>query len=184
MAGLSLYIGAPGMGKTTAALRDAAALEKAVFVIDSAGVVKVNGAQVYKSRREAFAAYGAGFSVVYIPKGPADLEALAEGFAKGRHAAVVLDELVYWTSAGYCPPALEKICRLHRHYELDLFFTTQQPQDVPGRVRNCATRVRVFRCSDARSLAAVDQWAPAGIVGGLPPYRSHDWSLDGSLRPA
>lgn len=185
MAGLNLYIGSPGMGKTVAALGDAAALEKAVFVIDSAGVdlpASVSGARLYHSRREALAAYGAGFSVRYVPRSPEDFAALGAAFEAGRYAVPVVDELVHWTSANYCPESWERLCRLHRHYFTDIFLTTQQPQDVPTKVRNCATRVKIFRCSDPRALEAVAHWANPEAVAVLPPFQFYEWRLDGASR--
>lgn len=181
MAGLNLYIGAPGMGKTVAALADAAALEKAVFVIDSAGVdlpPGCRGAALHHSRRSALEAYGAGFSVRYVPKTPRDFEALGAAFEAGRYGVVVVDELVHWTSANYCPEAWERLCRLHRHYFTDLFLTTQQPQDVPAKVRNCTTRAKVFNCSDPAALEAVSHWADPARVAVLPPFQWLEWRLN------
>jgi ATPase family protein associated with various cellular activities (AAA) len=188
MSGLNLYIGAPGTGKTFAALLDADALNRPVFIVDSSGVVDAEhgtdcGAAVLcRSRSEAWVRYGGGESVRYIPKDENDLNALFAGLNAAGSAAVVLDEIVHWTTGQYCPPDLLLSARLQRHYHLDLFFTTQQPQDVPSKIRNCATSVKVFKCSDQRALQACEQWAPPDIVQnlerGAPHYPYVFWGID------
>lgn len=193
MAGLNLYIGAPGTGKTFGALHDADELVRPVFIVDSAGVVDAahgtdpGNAVLCSSRPEAFQRYGQGQSVRYLPRSAADLDALFAGFNRGKNCVVVLDEIVHWTTAQYAPEHLQLSARLQRHYGLDLYFTTQQPQDVPARIRNCATRVKVYRCSDARALAACQQWADpeqvARLPVGAPAWPFIEWRLGQVPRP-
>lgn len=179
MSCLELCVGAPGTGKTHTALADAAALGQPVFVVDSNGVdlpTNISGARLYPSRKAAFEAYGAGESVRYIPKNVADFDALGAGFYHGRNAVVVVDELVNWTSAQVCPDSWLELTRLHRHVFCSIFLTTQQPQDVPAKIRNCITRAKIFRCSDPNALDAISHWADVAAVAALPDKQFLEWT--------
>lgn len=162
--GLEFLVGVPGCGKSFLALRRAAALGKPVIALDCRSMLPPECApEVHTLDAAIRRVYDQGESVRFRPRTVGELDgafAAARRIGKRFPISILLDESFVFLTAYYCPPALEDCCRTQRGLDLHIFVTTQQPQDIPARVRNCASAAFVFKCGDKLSIKAVSSWAP------------------------
>jgi hypothetical protein len=162
--GLEFYVGVPGCGKSFLALRRAAALGKPVIALDCRSMLPPECApEVHTLPAALRRVFDLGESVRFRPRTVPELDgafAAARKVGKRFPVTIIFDEPFVFLSANYCPPVMEDCCRTQRGLDLHIFLTTQQPQDIPARVRNCASAAFVFKCTDENSIKAVRSWAP------------------------
>lgn len=162
--GLEFYVGVPGCGKSFLALRRAAALGKPCLALDCRSMLPPECApEVYSLDGAIRRVFDQGESVRFKPRTVGELDgafAAARKIGKRFPVTILVDETFVFLSAGYCPPILEDCCRTQRGLDLHVYMTTQQPQDVPSKIRNCASAAFVFKCGDENSIKAVRSWAP------------------------
>lgn len=169
--GLVFLVGSPGSGKTHKALELARAIGKPTLAIDSARMIPPAAAPGVGSRDAALVqVYQVGGSCRWTPRTEAEFDSIfaaVERVGKRRPITVLVDELVFWTSSGYSPDHFLYCCRVQRDLELHLLVTTQQPQDLPGKIRNCASEVYGFKTVDRLALEGLRSWFNVDRVRAL-----------------
>lgn len=160
-----LYVGVPGSGKTTRALKEAGEFSRAlgwpILCVDSQGTI--SALPLAASVRDALeACYGRGEHVRIVPgkEGHGEVEKIAAAARACGRVVLLVDEVAYWASSRGTPPELETLLRAWRHASVVILMTTQYPGDVSPVVCTCAGRVVAFRCDALAALARLrDQWA-------------------------
>lgn len=183
--GVRFYIGEPDTGKTYLMLADAKRSKLPFIFVDSRGDGKnprylpplVGGPFEAIDR-----AFGAGKAARFIPKSEAQVDCLFAAAEKVRVPCCIgIDELVFWTTASYCPEHLLYCCRTYGHLgPLSVLATTQAPQDVPSKIRQCPTDVFLFRSTDARAREALRQWSGEADLAALPNRKFLHWRPTGN----
>ena len=87
---------------------------------------------------------------------PAALQAIMDiqaATGAAHRAAVIFDDCL--DQRAFASQLFTNLCTTFRHYRLDVYIVTQYLYKVPPTVRECATRVAVFRMTTERSLAAL-----------------------------
>lgn len=152
------YVGAPGTGKTYLALQHLAAIPAPHLLIDSQGCIGAEWSRfrVASVRAAVVAVWGDRVgTALYTPDGLDDVEALcrAAGAAGG---AVLIDEAAFWCRGQWCPPAISRLLRAHRHAGAHVLLTTQHIGDISPDAVNCATELYVFRQHSPRALKRLE----------------------------
>ncbi len=79
-----------------------------------------------------------------------DIQASTEG----KHRAfVIFDDCL--DQKGFASQLFTNLSTCYRHYKLDIFILTQYVYKIPPVVRECSTRVAVFRTTTKRSIEAL-----------------------------
>lgn len=184
--GFTFYVGEPHTGKTYLALYRAAESRRPLLMIDSTGARPLpHMPPLVNSRHDAIkAVWGRGEACRYIPKSVKDVDAIFAGCkpnAARIGVCILVDELSFWTSSAYAPPNMEDCIRTNQHVNLDVHVTTQAPQDIPPRLRNCASAVVAFRCSDDRVLSILKGRFPNDVetIRTLPNHKAVEWKAQG-----
>ena len=177
------YAGAPGSGKTTRALRDAASLSARtgwpIVALDTVGAAQFDAigrsGDLWDLARRV---WGRGEAGAYWPKGEEDAERFFAVMWGGRRAHVVVDEAHYWASPYRILPGLSLLLRSFRHAEVSLHLTTQSFGDIPQGALAQAPRLYIFRNLAPRALERLEDYT--GIEGSriraLPRFTFLSWS--------
>lgn len=128
-----------------------------------------------RSVREAIDwVWGASEHVAFTPTDPDEVEQLARACLDPGHVNLLIDELSYSVSSRRnVGSGLVQLMRLHRHANVNIFWTTQHlTGDVPQEVLSCAPRIAVFRCTAPAVLERLKQEGiDVAAVAALPAHR-------------
>lgn len=118
---------------------------------------------------------------VFTPSNDREFAALMAGVCtqKTGRCAVLIDEWTVWgMHSSYTPRPLRDGIRMHRHLMIDWHITTQAPQDLEARIRNCMTHVWAFRNTDLNAQKVLVQWFPdVEGFGVMPDKAVRKWPI-------
>lgn len=160
---VSVYVGSPGAGKTTLALRHAAELIQATgwpaIVVDLGAVSTFEAQPHVSSVREALeAAVGRGEHAYWTPRELGETEQLFAGVGAAREIVLLIDESHYLLARQRHAPELMRLMRAHRHRRVHVLLTTQAlSNDVPQEALACAPTLYVMRTTALTSLERLER---------------------------
>lgn len=106
-------------------------------------------------------------SIRWVPRSAQEFDAMAAAVLSAQAEAEKrdipelewnTDEIAAYTTAHYAPENFERVVRWHRHLRCEVRMTTQDPKDVPRKLRNCIRHVYCFRLEEEESLRVMKRW--------------------------
>ena len=162
--GVRWYVGAPGTGKTTRALADAAALVAEtgypLVVLDSAGAAQLETVpHVEQLEQLAERVWGKGLHTAWIGTDSEAVERLLAGVFAGGNCILLVDETAFWlTSRRGTSSWLLRLMRSHRHARVWLLLTTQHfSGDLPQEALACGPELLVSRVTSPTALDLLER---------------------------
>jgi DNA helicase HerA-like ATPase len=168
-AGINWYVGVPGSGKTTLAIRKALEEVKAtgrpLLIIDTEGVALPVAAPdgfrydlpFSKLDEVEGKLWTEGAAVRVLMQSEDHVTWLVKLVCGGRDVVVVFDEISYYSRGAGLNYDLGKLLRMHRHYRVSLHATTQYVGDIAPVALQCADTVFAFRTTAARALERLEE---------------------------
>jgi hypothetical protein len=154
MRGVTLYVGAPGTGKTHAALEDLRTWEGERWVMD------LGGSKLLESIPKGPTGAGAGLAGRFVreqrwtPETPDELDARLRLAYRRGNLALLVDDVAALPSK-----EVGRLCRLWRPRNIRLLLTTQHVSaDVGQVVLACDPTIFAFRTTSPASLDWLWQW--------------------------
>jgi hypothetical protein len=167
--GVTLYVGAPGTGKTHAALADLRNLKMPTAILDLGGSMLLQSVPLGASPPGSFATERR-----WTPETADELDALLIAFYKRGNVALLVDD-----STAVPSRELSKLCRLWRPRNLRIMLTTQHISgDVSQAIQACDPLIYVYRTTSTRSLEWLKRWH------GIEPEEVADLKLGEALEVA
>jgi hypothetical protein len=165
MSHVTWYIGCTGSGKTSKAIGDAAALVKEkhvpILVIDSMGCQPLAGVPHFPNWRDAVRqVWKEKKNAAWIPKGPAEVNAVFEMARKLGNVIIILDEASFFLSNRKVPREIEKTFRTHLHVKnLFILNTTQNISEISPLLFQCmgGGELYAFRCISPRTIERLEK---------------------------
>jgi hypothetical protein len=182
---VTLVAGQPRQGKTTLALAVARREAGRLIVLDpvrSKALRSVTSADSWarlaRWLAESPAARGDRWEIALRSDDPADYAATLRYAKHYRHVALLLDEVLTFTSDRDALPWLVRAARASAHFGggagVTLYMTAQRPYDIPPDVRACLTRLFVFATREPGDLEYISRFTLdpdlAAQVAGLAPH--------------
>lgn len=159
---VTLVAGQPRQGKTTLALATARREAVRLVVLDpvrSAALASVRGVDSWTALAKWLAspnAAGDRWEIALRSDEPADYAAALRYAKHYRFVAILIDEVLTFTSDRDALPWLVKAARASAHFGggagVTLYMTAQRPYDIPPDVRACLTRLMVFATREPGDL--------------------------------
>jgi hypothetical protein len=182
---VTLVAGMAQQGKTTLALRVAALEARRLIVLDptrSTALATVPGVPSWTILSRWLVTPGAQaprWAVALRSDDPADYAELLRHLKYLRHATVLVDEVLTFTSDPEALPWLVRAARTSAHYGggtgLSLLMTAQRPMDAPRDVRSQITRLFMFQTREPGDLEWIARYTQdpdlAAQVAGLAPHQ-------------
>lgn len=181
---VTLVAGQPRQGKTTLALAVARREAARLVVLDpvrSRALRSVRGVDSWGKLARWLASPNAGGSkweIALRSEEPSDYAAALRYAKHYRYVALLLDEVLTFTSDRDSLPWLVKAARTSAHFGggagVTLYMTAQRPYDIPPDVRACLTRVFMFATREPGDLEYLARFTLdpdlAAQVAGLAPH--------------
>jgi hypothetical protein len=177
------YAGAPGSGKTTRALADAADLcarsgfpivaldtvhARQLARLPEAGTIRDLCRLVWREGKHAR----------FFPNDDTEADRFFAASWGGRRVHVIVDEVHHFANSYRIAPNLSLLLRSYRHAEVSLHLTTQSFADVPQAALAQAPHLRIFRNTAPRALERLEAYTgiDAERIRALPQFQFLDWS--------
>lgn len=181
---VTLVAGQPRQGKTTLALVTARREAARLIVLDpvrSRALRSVRGVESWPKLATWLAspsAAGSLWEIALRSEEPSDYAATLQYAKYYRHVAILVDEVLTFTSDRDALPWLVKAARTSAHFGggagVTLYMTAQRPYDIPPDVRACLTRLLMFATREPGDLEYIARFTLdpdlAAQVAGLAPH--------------
>lgn len=181
---MTLVAGQPRQGKTTLALALARREAVRLIVLDpsrSRALRSVTGVEKWARLATWLAGSPVArgkWEIALRSTDPADYARVLQHAEHFRHVAILLDEVLTFTSDRDALPWLVKAARTSAHFGggagVTLYMTAQRPYDIPPDVRACLTRLFVFATREPGDLDYIAKFTLdpelAAQVAGLAPH--------------
>ena len=179
---IEIITGRPGQGKSGLAFHHARLAKVGVAVFDPSAQFAIG-----EISRD-----GAGFEesldsgervVVYQSFGNVekDFAQFFECVFRRRDLAVIVDEASLLGSPQWLDENLDKLIRLARHKDLDVFLTAHRPQDLNGICFSCAKIFCFFHTSHPRDLEKIEGYTSVECAARVKELTTHHfvcWSVE------
>lgn len=89
-----------------------------------------------------------------------------------------VDEIDRFTSANWMPSGLSYVVNQGRHVQVSLLCTSRRPQQIPRELTSQAHKMFIFRMTEPRDLAYIEQYIGSEAIAKLPhlaPYSFLRW---------
>lgn len=189
-----LYAGAQQQGKTTLALTQLYHGDRIPLLVDPRGTLLRTSApltslQGGKSIRWDLPrtseipevgrlVFRERIGCIFMPRSLEAFEQLCAGALteKTGRIAFLIDEWAMLCTQRWVPRPLSDGIRTNSHINVDFYITTQCPQDIESRLRNCIQEVYAFQNADVNAQKCLRQWFPdSHEFGTLPPFSVRKW---------
>lgn len=178
---IEIITGRPGQGKSCLAFHHARLSKFGVAIFDPSAQFDIG--DVSRNPEDFEESLDGGENlVVYQSFGKVeeDFEEFHRSVFRRRELAVVIDEVHLLCGSNWIDENLEKLVRLARHKELDLFLTAHRPQDLNGVCYSCAQSYVFFHTSHPRDLEKIEAYTSpecAEKIKTLPQHHFVCWSV-------
>lgn len=179
---IEIITGRKGQGKSSLAYHRARLANKGVVIFDPNGQFAI-GRTVHTAHDLAQALNEPASPVVFQPTG-----GVADGFAEffdviftRRRISVVVDEASLLGSPQRIDENLDKLIRLGRTKQLDVFLTAHRPQDFHGIVFELADAYCFFHATHPNSLRRIEEFTSEKASARVQQLSRHQflcWSVE------
>lgn len=74
-----------------------------------------------------------------------------------KHILVILDDCI-----GYFDESLSQICTKYRHWQINIWISSQQYRKIPLLIRNCSQGIVIFKLNNSKEIEKItDEWGEA-----------------------